>query len=97
MTADPISTVYAVTSAVIGLMAGLFAAKGWFKDIKTVLLAGLIIGVVAATVSTPLNILFLGGQTGNVWGDALYVFADFEWATAMAGFFLGQHRCGCAG
>ena len=72
VTADPISTVYAVTSAVIGLMAGLFAAKGWFKDIKTVLLAGLIIGLVAATVSTPLNILFWGGQTGNVWGDALY-------------------------
>ena len=72
VTADPISTVYAITSAVIGLMAGLFAAKGWFKDIKTVLLAGLIIGLVAATVSTPLNILFWGGQTGNVWGDALY-------------------------
>ena len=72
VTADPISTVYAVTSAVIGLMAGLFAAKGWFKDIKTVLLAGLIIGVVAATLSTPLNIVFWGGQTGNVWGDALY-------------------------
>jgi energy-coupling factor transport system substrate-specific component len=68
VTADPISTVYAVT----GLMAGLFAAKGWFKDIKTVLLAGLIIGLVAATVSTPLNIIFWGGQTGNVWGDALY-------------------------
>jgi len=72
VTADPTSTVYAITSAVIGLMAGLFAAKGWFKDIKTVLLAGLIIGVVAATLSTPLNIVFWGGQTGNVWGDALY-------------------------
>ena len=72
VTADPVATVYAITSAVIGLMAGYFAAKGWLKNIKSVLLVGLIIGLVAAIVSTPLNILFWGGQTGNVWGDALF-------------------------
>jgi len=72
VTADPVATVYAITSAVIGLMAGYFAAKGWLKNIKSVLLVGLIIGLVAAAVSTPLNILFWGGQTGNIWGDALY-------------------------
>ncbi|CZQ97656.1 Hypothetical protein Tpal_2158 [Trichococcus palustris] len=75
VTVDSIATVYAITSAVIGLMAGYFAAKGWLKDIKSVLLVGLIIGLVAAIVSTPLNILFFGGQTGNVWGDILYAIA----------------------
>lgn len=74
VTVDPISTVYAVTSGAIGLAVGIMAYKGWLKNLKTVIVVGLIVGLVAAVISTPLNIIFWGGQTGNVWGDAFYAF-----------------------
>ena len=71
-TADPISFVYAITSGVIGLVVGIMAYKGWIANVKKAFVIGLVVGLVAATVSTPLNMIFWGGQTGNVWGDALY-------------------------
>lgn len=74
LTADPISTVYAITSGAIGLVAGIMAYKGWVSSMRTAVITGLVVGVVAAVVSTPLNVIFWGGQTGNVWGDALYAY-----------------------
>lgn len=71
-TADPISFVYAITSAVIGIVVGVMVYKGWIANIGKALILGLVVGLIAATVSTPLNIMFWGGQTGNVWGDALF-------------------------
>lgn len=74
LTADPISTVYAITSGAIGLVAGIMAYKGWVSSIRTATITGLVVGLVAAIVSTPLNIIFWGGQTGNVWGDTLFAY-----------------------
>lgn len=71
-TADPISFVYAITSAVIGLVVGVMAYKGWIANVGKALVLGFVVGLIAATVSTPLNIMFWGGQTGNIWGDALF-------------------------
>ena len=50
------------------------AYKGWLKNFKTVIVVGLVVGLAAAVISTPLNLIFWGGQTGNVWGDAFYAF-----------------------
>ncbi|WP_027108610.1 hypothetical protein [Lacticigenium naphthae] len=74
ITADPISTVYAITSGAIGLTVGIMAHKGWISSIQKAVVVGLVTGVVAAIVSTPLNMIFWGGQTGNIWGDAFYTF-----------------------
>ena len=71
-TADPISFVYAITSGVVGLVVGIMAYKGWIASVGKALVLGLVVGLIAATVSTPLNIMFWGGQTGNIWGDALF-------------------------
>lgn len=71
-TASPVSFVYAITSGVIGLVVGIMAYRGWIASVGRALVLGLVVGVIAATVSTPLNIIFWGGQTGNVWGDALF-------------------------
>lgn len=71
---DPISTVYAITSASIGLIVGVFSFKGWLQSFGKACATGLVVGIVAAVVSTPLNIIFWGGLTGNVWGDALFAF-----------------------
>lgn len=71
-TTSPISFVYAITSAVIGLAVGIMAYKGWISNIGKAVVLGLVVGFIAAIVSTPLNIIFWEGTTGNVWGDALF-------------------------
>jgi energy-coupling factor transport system substrate-specific component len=72
LTVDPISFVYAITSIAIGLTTGILASKGYLSNFKKAFGAGLIVTAVAAVVSTPINIWFWKGQTGNIWGDALY-------------------------
>ncbi|MFS0688572.1 ECF transporter S component [Sporosarcina sp. 179-K 8C2 HS] len=71
-TTSPISFVYAITSAVIGIVTGIMAYKGWISNIGKAIVLGLVVGFIAAIVSTPLNIMFWEGTTGNVWGDALF-------------------------
>ena len=72
LTMDPISFIYGLTSIAIGLVVGIMAYKGWVKSIGKAVIVGLIAAFVSAVVSTPINISFWGGQTGNVWGDAVY-------------------------
>lgn len=72
LTMDPISFIYALTSIAIGLIVGVMAYKGWLENIGKAIVVGFVVAVIAAVVSTPINIIFWGGQTGNVWGDALY-------------------------
>ncbi|WP_342757036.1 ECF transporter S component [Kineothrix sedimenti] len=75
LTMDPISTVYALTNIAIGLVVGVLSYKGFMKNIKLSLLTAIIVGFVAVVVSTPLNMIFWGGTTGNIWGDAVYAWA----------------------
>lgn len=72
LTADPISFVYALTSIAIGIAVGVMTYKGWVDNIGKAIVTGLVVALVAAIVSTPINIGFWGGQTGNIWGDALF-------------------------
>ena len=74
LTVDPISFVYAITSVAIGLTVGIMAYKGWISSLWKAIGMGFVVGLVAAVVSTPINISFWGGQTGNIWGDALYAY-----------------------
>lgn len=74
LTADPISTVYAVTSGAIGLVTGIMAYKGWVSSVKTATVTGLVVGFIAAIISTPLNMIFWGGTTGNIWGDTFFAY-----------------------
>lgn len=72
LTISPISFIYGLTSVAIGIVVGILAYKGWVKNIGRAVMLGIMASVVAAVVSTPINIGFWGGQTGNVWGDAVY-------------------------
>lgn len=72
LTMDPISFIYALTSIAIGLCVGIMAHKGWVKSFGKAVVVGFVVACVSAVVSTPINVAFWGGQTGNVWGDALY-------------------------
>lgn len=72
LTADIISFWYLITSIAIGLLSGWFAFTGWISTLGRSIALGLIVGFAAAIVSTPINVLLWEGQTGNVWGDALF-------------------------
>ena len=71
-TGDSITLVYALTSLGIGLAVGIMARLGKMEKLSGALLTAVVAGFVAVCVSTPLNVLFWGGTTGNVWGDALF-------------------------
>lgn len=68
VTMDPISTVYAFSQAGIGIVVGLMAYYGALKSLKGTLLTGIFGGAAAVVISTPLNIIFWGGTTGNLLG-----------------------------
>jgi len=72
LTVDPMSFWYLITSIAIGLVAGYFAYTGWTKDVVRAFVLGLFIAVAATVVSFPINMRLWGGQTGNIWGDALF-------------------------
>ena len=71
-TGDNITLIYALTSLGIGLVVGIMARLGFMKSFPKALLTACGGGLAAVVVSTPLNILFWGGTTGNVWGDAVF-------------------------
>ena len=72
LTMNPISFVYAFTSLGIGITVGVLAHKGWLDTLPKVVFTGLIVALVSTVISTPLNIIFWGGQTGNIWGDSVF-------------------------
>lgn len=71
-TGDSITLVYALTSLGIGLVVGIMARLGKMEKISGALLTSLAGGLAAVLISTPLNVIFWGGTTGNVWGDAVF-------------------------
>ncbi len=90
LTMDPISFVYALTSAAIGLTVGIMAYRGRINNLWRAVVVGLVVALVAAVVSTPLNVIFWGGQTGNVWGDALYAYLIAHGVPVWLSSFLDE-------
>jgi len=90
LTMDPISFVYALTSVAIGLTVGIMAYKGRINNLWRAVVVGLVVALVAAVVSTPLNVIFWGGQTGNVWGDALYAYLIAHGVPVWLSSFLDE-------
>lgn len=75
-TGDNITLVYALTSFGIGITAGVMARLGFMEKLPGALFTACAAGLAAVVISTPLNIIFWGGTTGNLWGDALFAAAQ---------------------
>ena len=69
---DRIALVYALTGSIIGFLIGYYAKKGYYKDAFSTVTSSLTVGIACVVVSTPLNLIFWNGKSGNVWGDALF-------------------------
>lgn len=71
---NPIAAVYGLTSIVIGLITGFAAKKKCFESLFGTLSASILVTLASVVISTPLNIIFYGGTTGNLWGDGVIEF-----------------------
>ena len=89
-TGDSITLVYALTSLGIGVAVGIMASLGRMKKLSGAVLPACVAGFVAVLISTPLNILFWGGTTGNLWGDAVFAWSQASGLPVALGSFLDE-------
>lgn len=89
-TGDSITLIYALTSAAIGIAIGIMARLGRMKKLSGAILTACIAGLAAVLVSTPLNVVFWGGTTGNIWGDALFAWSQASNMPVLLGSFLDE-------
>ncbi len=89
-TGDNITLVYSLTSLFIGLAVGIMARLGFMKSLPKALLTAVVGGLAAVLVSTPLNVQFWGGTTGNLWGDALFAWTQSQGMSVMLGSLLDE-------
>ena len=89
-TGDSITLVYALTSLGIGVAVGIMARLGRMKKLSGAVLTACVAGFVAVLISTPLNIPFWGGTTGNLWGDAVFAWSQASGLPVALGSFLDE-------
>lgn len=89
-TGDSITLVYALTSLGIGAAVGIMARLGHMKSLGGALLTACVTGLTAVVISTPLNIIFWGGTTGNIWGDAVFAWSQASGLPVFLGSFLDE-------
>lgn len=89
-TGDSITLVYALTSLGIGAAAGIMARLGHMKTLSGALLTACVAGFTAVVISTPLNLIFWGGTTGNIWGDAVFAWSQASGLPVILGSFLDE-------
>lgn len=89
-TGDNITLIYALTSLGIGLAVGIMARLGFMKTFPKAILTSVVAGFVAVVISTPLNVIFWGGTTGNVWGDAVFAATQASGMPVFLGSFLDE-------
>ncbi len=89
-TGDNITLVYALTSLFIGIAVGVMARLGFMENFPKAMITACVGGLAAVIVSTPLNIIYWGGQTGNVWGDAVFAATQAANLPVWLGSFLDE-------
>ncbi|MFQ5855931.1 MAG: ECF transporter S component [Anaerolineae bacterium] len=80
---------FATVAAIIGLLAGLFAAGGWFRQLWKVILGGLITGLIAAVISAPIAAYVFGGVTGAGTDAVVAIFRGMGFGILPAAFAQG--------
>ena len=70
------SYIYGLTSMAMGIVVGVAANKKLLDTMFGTMTVSSIAALIAIAVSTPLNIIFYGGSTGNVWGNGAVAFAQ---------------------
>ena len=74
---NPPAPGYAVVSSLLALSARFCVKRGYAGRLSTTVATGFWLGVLRTLLTVPLNLFFLEGHCGNMWGDALY--SMLEW------------------
>lgn len=81
---------YAIVSVGIGVSVGFFYPKTGKRTIFRVISTSVFAGFVAVILSTPLNLYFYEGRTGNIWGDGLIDMISRDVNVPIFCSFLGE-------
>lgn len=87
---DPVSFIYGLTSVAMGLTIGILSYKGFLSNWRKALQMGVAVALIAAVVSTPINVVFWGGSTGNIWGDFIFNLVMRNTSSIWAASFSGE-------
>lgn len=63
--------VYAIINVAAAVMIHIFIKKEYVNNALKAVISSFWLGVICTILSTPLNIIFYGGYSGNTWGDTL--------------------------
>ncbi len=66
-----VSAIYGLTSVALAVVVGLAAKKNKLETLFGTMTASSLACLAAIAISVPLNILFSGGSTANIWGDGV--------------------------
>ena len=86
---DPVSLPYMAVSVAIGVSVGVFyprKKRNVFKAVSTMVMTG----IIAALISTPLNLIIYDGRTGNAWGDSFMDMLSGDIQVKVLNSFLGE-------
>lgn len=87
---DPVSFLYGLTSLAMGFAIGILSYKGFLSGWRKVFQMGMAVALIAAVISTPINVVFWGGSTSNVWGDLVFNWAVRSFSSVWVASFLGE-------
>ena len=59
------SVFFGIVQLIVGLLAGLFVYKGWFKKLWSLLSGGVVIAILSALTSSVIVVLVRGGVSGS--------------------------------
>lgn len=84
------SYIYAATNLAVGVIAGVCARRGMFKKAFSVFSVSMILALSATIISLPLNYIYYGGMTGNLWGDGVINYMNEFGVRKEICWFLGE-------
>src|SRR6202163_403178 len=89
-TVDPIAAPYGLVSFAVGFAAGLARYLNWQKRASGWLALWLMAFAIASLVSTPLNLLISGGNSGVAFGDSIYARLNAAHLPRLLAAFVGE-------
>jgi energy-coupling factor transport system substrate-specific component len=89
-TFQPIASSYAIVSFAVGFAAGLSRYLNWQRRASGWILLWVACVAVASLLSTPINFLVSGGQSGVAFGDAIYAWLGSAHVPRVLAAFIGE-------
>ncbi len=79
----PVVFAYTVVGGLLAVLLRFFAKRGYLDSLTSAMISSFGVGMLAMAASTPLDIIFNQGYTGNRWGDALHAMLRFQEVPAL--------------